>query len=238
MPTWYLLDGKFHAQITARDHKPVSNLRNFLQMCQGQRLFDLGHYRSAAFGNFAGFGHIFRPLNERQGEPIDAQFKCEFRVAPVFFCQGGHGQQGVGHVNALAVGQFTARYDLRNGIVLVCFCDAQTNAAIVEQQGRAFFQRCKNLRMRDANARFVAWCFVQINTKCIAIDEIGGSVSKGAYAQLWALQIGQNADRTFNFFFDLPDEGVHFFQACGVQMAHVQAEDICTRRIECTDHLC
>ncbi len=98
--------------------------------------------------------------------------------------------------------------------------------AIVDQQAMTRFDSFKNFRMRKIDAMFIAGRFVVVEGEGLAGNEIGFTVLELANAQLRALKVGQNADRTAQFLFhitDALDEGAHQVM---VGMTHIDAEHI------------
>ena len=202
----------------------------------GGGLFDLRHDGGTATGQRARFDHVFGPLDERQGQPVDAKFAGKFQIDPVLLGQSGDGQHHVGHVHALAVGDGAANIDRAVGVVFAATVHDQPDLAVIDQQGRSRFQRRENLGVGQLHAVDVAGGAGQVHAKPCALYQFLTAVCKRAHAQFRTLKVGQNADRSAQIGLDLANMDIAGTNIVMRAMAHVQAEHICPRLEQSADH--
>ena len=120
------------------------------------RLFDLGHHRGAAAGDFLRLRDILRPLDERQRHPVDAGIERGFEIGAVLLGQGGERNGRIRQADALAVGQFAGHLDARGHALGLGLRDREPHLAVVDQQRAPGRDRGENFRMRQISACGVA----------------------------------------------------------------------------------
>ncbi|MNL37311.1 hypothetical protein D3C87_1594520 [compost metagenome] len=109
--------------------------------------------------------------------------------------------------------------------------------AVVDQQAMAGLDRFEDFRMRQENAGAVTGLVLVVEGKGLTDLEVDLAVSKLADAQLRALQVAENADRTAAARFDGADalhQRAHHLVA---RMAHVDTEQIGPCLVQLLDHL-
>ena len=223
------MDRQFHTQIAARHHDPVRYGQNLGIGLYSGGLFDLRQDRRPAPGQTARLDHVFGALHEGQRQPVDAQFAGKFQILAVLVRQRSDGQQHIGHVHALAVGNRAAHRDGAIGEIGSAGINLETDLAIIDQQRGSGFQGRENLGVRQVHARDRARGRVKVHPERRTIDQFRRPVGKNPDAQLWTLQIGQNGDWASCVRLDLADDHMARADVVMRAMAHVQAEHICTR---------
>ena len=128
--------------------------------------------------------------------------------------------------------------------------DAKAHLAVVDKQLGSRTYRLEDLGMRQRRTVPVAGLAIEIEAKAVAGGELDPALGEAAEAQLWSLQIGQNADRPARRALNRPDR----LEASSVilvrTVAEIQPEHIDTgleqranplgrraRRAECRDDL-
>lgn len=209
----------------------ISSIRS---MACGFSIFDIRPTRPWAIADFR---EVFRALDERQGNPVDV-VDCENGVEIGAVLVGKHAcrQQGIGKADALAVGNGGAGNDLGDDRLAIACFSAQVQLTIVDQQAVSGLHRFQNFRMRQEDALVVAGRIVAVEREGLAWDERDLGVGEFSDAQLWSLQVGENADRPATAGFDGADarhQRAHHLMA---GMAHVDAEQIGACFMELLDH--
>jgi hypothetical protein len=82
--------------------------------------------------------------------------------------------------------------------------------------------------MRQEHAGVVAQRFIVVEGEDLAGNEVDLALGELADAQLWSLQIGENADRAAHFLFDIAQAAHEFAHEIMAGMAHVDAEHVGT----------
>ena len=80
--------------------------------------------------------------------------------------------------------------------------------------------------MRQTGALGVAWRFIQVKAERSAFDQHDRAVSKNAYAQLGALQVGQDADGTAGFLLQFAQHRKAGAVVVGAAVAEVQPKHV------------
>jgi hypothetical protein len=90
----------------------------------------------------------------------------------------------------------------------------------------ARLQRRQNLRVRELDALAVAGRGVAVERKGLAAGELDGAMLEIAEPELWALQVGQNADGAVAFRLDAADDLHQLAHPCVRGVAHVDAKNV------------
>ena len=82
-----------------------------------------------------------------------------------------------------------------------------------------------------------AFFFREIEAELRTFDELFLTVLEHTHTQLWALKVGQNANRAVEIGLNLTNDPMAFCNLVLRAVAHVQAEHVCPRFVQCADHL-
>ena len=80
--------------------------------------------------------------------------------------------------------------------------------------------------MRQLHALGVTRRGVAVQNKILALVDLGGAVGEGAEAELWSLQIDQDADRPVVIGLDGADRGHQLAHLVVIGMAHIDAKHV------------
>jgi len=228
---------KLDPQIAARHHDPVAEFDDFAQPPHRHRLFDLGAQSGPAADQLARFGKVFGALHEAQAHPVNALFDGKGKIAAVLLGQRGDRHFGIGHVHALAIGDYPANLRRTENFIGTGADHPQADLAIVDQQPLALFENAEEFRVRQAGARFIAGCGIAVEREVARMPDHRLPVLERAYAQLGPLQVRQDRDRAAIFLFERPDRRNGFAVDCVIAVAHVDAEGIGPRLEQPRQHL-
>ena len=92
----YRFQRQFDAQIAARYHQCVGQIKDFSQPVQCFWFFDLREHRRPARDELSEFRNIIGTLNKRERNPIDPQIEGGVDIAAVLFRQSRNGKNRVG----------------------------------------------------------------------------------------------------------------------------------------------
>ena len=232
----HALQRHLDAEVATGDHERVGVFDDRRQAFDRLRLLDLGEDAGAAAGELAHLGEVFRALDERQRDPVDAGVERRFQVGTVLRRQRAEGDGGVGNADALAVGEVVADLDRGDHAPLGHLGDAQAHAAVVEQQPVAGFESGKHFRVGQLDAGRVAGVGIVIEHEALADHQVDGLVGEHADPELRSLQVDENADRVAFLGLDLADGRHQLAHELVIAVAHVDAEDIRARPEELLDH--
>ncbi len=146
----HLFQGQFHAKVAARHHQPVGNGDDLVEAGDGLRFLDLRHHECAPGDHGLHLRHVIGPLDERSGDPIDADLQRRQEVGVVLGCHGGDRDLRVGQADALARGDWAADLDHGGRVPLVGLGNVEAHAAVVDQYDMAGAQRPEDLGMGQA----------------------------------------------------------------------------------------
>ncbi|MNO85104.1 hypothetical protein D3C76_764660 [compost metagenome] len=195
-------------------------------MGNGRRFFDLGHEEGALADQLAGFADVLGALHERQGHPVHAQLQAESQVAAVLGRQRAQGQHGLGHVDALAIGQFAAIKHFGVDGVVMLGGYAQAQPTVVHQQVHARLQGCDDFRVRQVDPASIAGRGVEVQTQGLAAHQLYLAFGELADPQLRPLQVHEDAQRVVQLAFDFADPLVTHGVVAVLAVAEVQAKDV------------
>ena len=220
----HLLGRQFHAEIPARHHHRVGQRHDLVEPFHCRWLLELGDDESAVADQRARLGHVVGALNERQRDPVGAQFQRQSQISPILRRERRQRQHHAWHVDPLAFRQIAAHRHARVVEVGATALDHLPQPAIVEQQFCAGNQRSEDFGMRHAGAAHVAGRRVEVETEGLAFSQHHRSVGEGAYAQLRALKVGQDADRAAEFLLEFAQQRKAGAVIDGAAVAEVQSE--------------
>ncbi len=203
----HFLRVQLDAEVAAGDHYSVCEIENFGEPRHGHRLLDLGAERALAVHQLARFGDVVGTLDEAEADPVGAVLEREGEVAAVLLGQRGDRHLGVGHVDALLVGNDPADLGGADDRLGTRAFDPQADLAVVDQQPLAFRQHGEQLGMRQEHSRFVARRLVTVEREAAAVGNPRLAALERADAQLGALQVAQDRDRTADLAFERADRG-------------------------------
>ena len=226
LTAWNLFKRQLDTEIAPRDHDAVGKLENLRQHGEGRRLFDLGHDAGPSAHELARLGYVVRALHERQGDPVDAVARGNLEVGPILGRQGGHGENRIRQIDALAGRKSAAEYHPRLDPARGYGGDLDPNAPVVEQQVVANPGRLEDLTVRQMNPLLIARTGVVVEGEELAGGHLHLILPKGADAQFRALEVGENADRPAALGLDGADGLAELDQTFVRGVAHVDAEHI------------
>ena len=221
-----LLRGKLDAQVAAGDHDGVGQGEDGVEVVEGLGLLDLAHDPGAAGGDRAGLGHVLRTLDEAEADEVDPVVEGEAEVGVVLVREGGDGEDHVGDVDALAVGQGAADDHLGFQVVAAGVEDAEAELAVVEQEVGADGGGADDLRVGELDAGAVAGDGGQVQPEALAGLELDAAAAEAADAELRALDVGEDADRAAGLLLECADEGDAGAVVVVGAVAEVDAEDV------------
>jgi hypothetical protein len=233
----HLLERHLDPQIAAGDHESIRDLHDLVETRERLRFLELRHDERLAAGDLAHLRHVVRALHEGERDPIDPGIERRFQIGPVLFRHGGNGNRRVGQAHALAVRDLARDFDRGDGPALPDLLHPQAKPAVVDQDRVARLQRGQDLRVGQVHALGAALRIVGVEREGLAAFQQGTVPREGADAQLRALEIRQDGDRTPVLRLDRADDLNAVAQPVPRQMAHVEAEHVCAGLEELADHL-
>ena len=183
----HALERQFDAEIAARDHERVGELDDFGKPGDRLRFFDLGHDRRAPARDLFRFGDVFRPLDERERDPVDGLFQRSLEIDVILRSEGGERDDGIGKAYAFSIRYTAFDFDLGHGARARDLGDDEPHLAIVDQQPISRLQGRKNFGMRQVDARCIARFRIAIEHEGCAGCENGTPLRERAEAQFRAL---------------------------------------------------
>ena len=199
-----------------------------IELGKSGRLFNLGHNAGTAARELARLGDIIGPLNERQRDPIHTDAGGKLEVAGVLRGQGGHADDRVRKIEALARGEHATIDDLGRDRRFRLLQHADTDTAVVEQQTIAGLDRFENLAMGEIDAALITGLRIVVEDENVAGIDANFLVAEGADTQLGTLKIDENADRPFLTALDGTNNIAILFEQIVRGMAHVDAKHVRT----------
>ncbi|VVT06212.1 hypothetical protein RHIZ404_200468 [Rhizobium sp. EC-SD404] len=112
----------------------------------------------------------------------------------------------------------------------------QLQASIVDQKPMPDLDGFENFLVRQLHARRIAQLRLVVERENIAGLELDLAVGKLANAQLGPLDVAKNADRAPDLLFDIANAADEIAHDLVARMAHIDAEQVCTRLVELSDH--
>ena len=197
--------GQLDTQIATRHHDAVGEFENAIEAHQCRGLLDLGHDAGPAADQLAGLGHVLGALHEGECYPVDADACRRLEIGAVLVGQRRDRDDGVGQVDALAVGNHAAENHLGVEAGGRGLDDLDPHAAVVEQQILTYACTGENFGMGKANTCLIARCWVGVEGETVARRQFGFLVAEGADADFRSLQVGENADGAIEPGFDGTD---------------------------------
>ena len=197
-------------------------------MQRGQRLglFDLGQHPGAALHDLLELGHVFGPLHEAERDPVHPQRQRRVQISAVLGCHGRERQQGVGHVDALAVLDLARHFHDRFGKGIGLAQQAQAHLAIIDQQGVLLLDRLEDLGMRNRHLFGLVAGLAQHQAYALAFGQHARAAGQFAQPDFGALQVAKDADGPSHVFGQLAQVGMHLGQHLMAGVAHIDAKDI------------
>ncbi len=226
LPARHLFDRQFDAEVATRDHDAVGELQNLVELGESGRLFDLGHHAGTPTHELAGLGDIIGPLNEGQGDPIHTDAGGKLEIAAILRGQGGHADDGVGKIEALARGEYAAIDNLGHDGRLRLLQHAHSDTAVVEQQTVAGLYGFEDLAMGKIDTALITGLGIVVEDENVTGIDANFLVAERADTQLRALQIDENADRPFLTGLDGTNDVAVLFEQIMRGMAHVDAKHV------------
>ena len=231
------LGRKLDAEVAASDHHRVGQLQYLVQPVDRLGLLDLGQQRRRIADQLARFGHVFRSLDEGQGNEIGALFQREFQVFPILLGQGRDRHQHIGDVDPLVVADLAADLDHRGDLVLLHRCDPEVHLAVVDQQAGVLFDRLEQFGVRQFDAGRIPQLLLPVEHEHVPVDELGRAILEFADPKLRTLKVEQDRDRAMLRLLERADriDQLGFLGLAAV--AHVDAEGVGARLHQRADHV-
>ena len=202
---------------------------DLLEVIERRWLLDLGQDGRAAASQLARLGDVLATLHEGQGDPGDAERHGEVDIGAIFFGHGAERKHGVWQADALAAAEHAAGHHLGVDPDVARLDDAQLELAVVEQHGMAGLHGLEDLGMRQVHAPQAAHRLAPDEAHHVAFGEPDRAGFEFADAELWSLEIDQDADGARELGLELAHCGMDVAQAVMRRVAHVHAEHVGTR---------
>ena len=142
------------------------------------------------------FGHVVRPLDKRERDPIGAVIEGEGEIGAVLFGDRRQRQHRIRHVDPLAVGQGCRRPG--TGSRRIRRRRSRLGAAPCRRRAAARSPAASASKISGcgSGARVSSpGCRSRSRRNWAPADKLDPAFGEGAEAQLWPLQIGEDADR-------------------------------------------
>jgi hypothetical protein len=222
----YLFERHLDAEVAARHHQRVGEIHDLTEPIDGLRLLDLGHDGGAPARDLLCLGDIFRPLDERERDPVDAGVEPGFEIGAVLLRQRRERHGRVGQAHAFAVGQFAADLNAREDMMAVGLDGDEPHLAVVEQEGVAGRDGGEDFGVRQVHPLGIARRGIGVEREGFALGEHGRIVREASDPELGALEIEQNPDRPAVLGFQRPDRRHQLTHARMRGVTHIDAEDV------------
>ncbi len=222
----HLLGRKLDAEIPPRHHHRIRKAENRLQIFECLRFFELGEDRRPSRDELARLPDVFGPLDEGEPHEIDPGLKGEGEVLAILGRERRDGQDHVGDVHALAIGEHAPHQHLADQVIGPFVGHPQAELAVIEQERGADLGGLDDFGMGEFHPFSIAGGGVEIEAEGLAGLQMDAARGEAADAELGALDVGEDADRPSRLLL----EGADRLDARGVilmrAVREIEAEDV------------
>ena len=154
-----VFSGNFDAEIAARNHDPVGDRNDLIDVVNAGFVFDLGndlHVSAVLLDQRANFFDVVGALNEGRGNEVHIVFDAEDDILLVLFADGGKTESNARGSDAFSCAHLAAVQDRGDDVLIFDLIDENLNETVAEQEFIAGLNFGVKFFVADGDVSFIA----------------------------------------------------------------------------------